>query len=41
MLTWRCSGCVALLDVVEKSSIGQDVTTTSSSAAAQLIVFVR
>ena len=26
--TLRCSGCVALLEVVEKSSIGQDATAT-------------
>ena len=29
----QISGCVALLDVVEKSSIGQDTATTSSSAS--------
>ena len=28
------SSCVALLDVVEKSSIGQNATTTSRSASA-------
>ena len=33
--TLKCSGCVALLDVVEKSSIGPDATTTSSSASSE------
>ena len=32
--TLRSSSCVALLDVVEKSSIAQNVTTTSRSASA-------
>ena len=32
--TLKSSSCVALLDVVEKSSIGQNATTTSRSASA-------
>ena len=32
--TLKSSSCVALLDVVEKSSIGQNATTTSRSVSA-------
>ena len=32
--TLKSSSCVALLDVVEKSSIGENATTTSRSASA-------